>query len=147
MSKMNHQHTNELLTKLLKTTLTWNIDISWLHNVQWLMKSFGKASQVFPNLQSTWGNIFNTYKLVVPVTFGHPWLRHSSHPEHVVVSTDVVQVSELAVCTLRLSVRVFTPLLDMRKPKTPVLTFWTLVPESFGNFRKHAPLYNCRFFQ
>jgi hypothetical protein len=36
-----------------------------------------------------------------------------------------------------LSVRVFTPLPDVRKPKTSVLTFWTLVPESFGNFWKH----------
>jgi len=55
-------------------------------------------------------------KLVVHVTFGHPWLRHSSHPERVVVLTDVVRISEPTVCTLRLSVRVFTPLPDMRKP-------------------------------
>jgi len=78
------------------------------------------------------------------MTFGHPWLRHSSHHEHVVVLTDVVQVSEPAVCTLRLSIRVFTPLSDVRKPKTPVLTFWTLVLESFENFRKHVLLYNRR---
>jgi len=87
------------------------------------------------------------FELVVPVTFGQPWLCHSSHPERAVVPTDVVRISESAVCTLMLSVRVFTPLFDMRKPKTPVLTFWTLVPESFGNFRKHAPLYNRRFFR
>jgi hypothetical protein len=62
-------------------------------------------------------------KLVVLVTFGHPWLRHSSHPERAVVSTDVVRVSKPAMCTLRLSVRVFTPLPDVRKPKTPILTF------------------------
>jgi hypothetical protein len=61
--------------------------------------------------------------LVVPVTFGHPWLRHSSHPEHAVVSTDVVRVLKPTVCTLRLLVWVFTPLPDMRKPKTLVLTF------------------------
>jgi len=73
--------------------------------------------------------------LVVPVTFGHPWLHHSSHPERAVVPTDVVRVSEPAVCTLRLSIRVFTPLPDVRKPKTLVMTFWTLVPESFGNFQ------------
>jgi hypothetical protein len=85
--------------------------------------------------------------LVVPLAFGHPWLRHSSHPEHAVVPTDVMRVSEPAVCTLRLSVRVFTPLFDVKKPKTPVLTFWTLVPESFGNFRKRAPLYKRRFFR
>jgi hypothetical protein len=42
--------------------------------------------------------------LVVPVTFGHPWLRHSSHLERVVVPTNVVQVSEPAVCTFRLSI-------------------------------------------
>jgi hypothetical protein len=77
------------------------------------------------------------------MTFGHPWLLHSSHPERAVVPTDVVQVSEPTVCTLRLLVRVFTPLPDVRKPKT----FWTLVLESFGNFRKHAPLYNRRFFR
>jgi len=41
----------------------------------------------------------------------------------VVVPTDVVWVLELVVCTLRLSVLVFTPLPDVRKPKTPVLTF------------------------
>jgi hypothetical protein len=81
-------------------------------------------------------------KLVVLVTFGHPWLRHSSHPERAVVSTDVVRVSKPAMCTLRLSVRVFTPLPDVRKPKTPILTFWTLVPKNFENFWKHAPLYN-----
>jgi hypothetical protein len=81
------------------------------------------------------------------VTFGHLWLRHSSHPERVVVSTNIVRVSKPAVCTLRLSIRVFIPLPDMRKPKTPVLTFWTLVLESFGNFRKHAPLYNRQFFR
>jgi hypothetical protein len=81
-------------------------------------------------------------RLVVSVTFGHSWLRHSSHLERAVVPPDVVRVLELAVCTLRLSVRVFTPL-----PKTPVLTFWTLVPESFENFRKHVLLYNRRFFQ
>jgi len=81
------------------------------------------------------------------VTFGHPWLRHSSHPECAVVPTDVVRVSEPAVCTFRLSVRVFIPLPDVRKPKTPVLTFWTLVPKSFGNFRKHVPLYNRQFFR
>jgi len=80
------------------------------------------------------------------VTLEHSWLRHFSYLERAVVSTDVVRVSEPAVCTLRLSIRVFTPLTDMRKPKTPVLTFWTLVPESFGNFQKHAPLYNRRFF-
>ncbi len=85
--------------------------------------------------------------LVVPVTFGHPWLRHSNHPERAVIPTDVVRVSESAVCTLRLSIRVFTPLLDVRKSKTPVLTFWTLVLESFGNFRKHVPLYNRWFFR
>jgi hypothetical protein len=85
-------------------------------------------------------------KLVVLVTFGHPWVRHSSHLERTMVPTDVVRVSKLAVCPLRLSVRVFTPLPDVRKPKTLVLTFWTLVPESFGNFWKHAPLYNRRFF-
>jgi len=73
--------------------------------------------------------------LVVPVTFEHSWLCHSSHPERTVVPTDVVRVSEPAVCTLRLSIRVFTPLPDVRKPKTLVLTFWTLVPESFGNFQ------------
>ncbi len=84
--------------------------------------------------------------LVVPMTFGHPWLCHFNHPEHAVVSTDV-RVSEPAVCTLRLSVRIFTPLFNVRKPKTPVLTFWTLVPENFENFRKHAPLYNRRFFR
>jgi len=44
------------------------------------------------------------FKLMVPVTFGHPWLRHSNHLERVVVSIDVVQVSEPAVCALRLSV-------------------------------------------
>jgi hypothetical protein len=70
---------------------------------------------------------------VVLVTFGHPWLRHSSHPERAVDMTDVVRVLELTVCTLRLSVRVFIPLPDVRKPKTPVLTFWTLVLESFEN--------------
>ncbi len=32
--------------------------------------------------------------LVVPMTFGHPWLHHSSHPERVVVPTDVVRVLE-----------------------------------------------------
>jgi len=69
------------------------------------------------------------------MTFGHPWLRHSSHPERAVVLTNVVRVSEPAVCTFRLSIRVFTPLPDVRKPKTLVLTFWTLVPESFGNFQ------------
>jgi hypothetical protein len=69
------------------------------------------------------------------MTFGHPWLHHSSHPECAVVPTDVVRVSEPAVCTLRLPIRVFTPLHDVRKPKTLVLTFWTLVPQSFGNFR------------
>jgi hypothetical protein len=78
------------------------------------------------------------------MTFGHPWLRHSNHPERAVVSTDVVRVSELAVCTLKLSFRVFTLLPDVRKPKTLVLTFWTLIPESFGNFQKHVPLYNHR---
>jgi hypothetical protein len=87
------------------------------------------------------------HRLVVPVTFGHPWLCHSSHLERAVVPTDVVRVSELVVCTLRLSVHVFTLLPDMRKPKTLVLTFWTLVPKSFGNFRKHAPLYNRWFFR
>jgi len=61
--------------------------------------------------------------LVVPMTFGHPWLRHSSYPEHAMVSTDIVRVSEPAVCTLRLSIRVFTPLPDVKKPKTLVLTF------------------------
>ncbi len=60
---------------------------------------------------------------VVPVTFGHSWLRHSSHPKRAVVPTDVVRVSEPAMCTLRLSVRVFIPLPHMRKRKTPVLTF------------------------
>jgi hypothetical protein len=79
--------------------------------------------------------------LVVPVTFRYPWLRHSSHPERTVVPTDVVRVSEPTVCTFELSVRVFIPLFILKKPKTPVLTFWTLVPESFGNFRKHVPLY------
>jgi len=83
---------------------------------------------------------------MVPVTFRHPWLRHSNHPKHALVPTDVVRVSKPAVCTLRLSIRVFTPLPNVKKSKTPVLTFWTLVPESFGNFRKHAPLYNFRFF-
>jgi len=87
------------------------------------------------------------FQLVVPMTFGHSWLRHSSHPEHAVVPTDVVRVSKPAVCTLRLSIRVFTSLPDVKKPKTPVLTFWTLVPESFENFQKHAPLYNRRFFR
>jgi hypothetical protein len=53
------------------------------------------------------------------MTFEHSWLRHSSHPERAVVLTNVVRVSELAVCTLRL----FTPLPNMRKPKTSVLTF------------------------
>jgi hypothetical protein len=61
--------------------------------------------------------------LVVPVTFGHPWLRHSSHPERAAVPTDVVRVLEPTVCTLKLSIRVFTPLPNVRKPKTPVLTF------------------------
>jgi len=65
----------------------------------------------------------NIQVLVVPVTFGHSWLRHSSHLERAVVSIDVVRVSEPTVCTLRLSIRVFTPLLDVRKPKTLVLTF------------------------
>jgi hypothetical protein len=92
-------------------------------------------------------NTCHIYILVVPVTFEHPWLRHSGHPEHAVVPTDVVQVSEPVVCTFRLSVRVFTPLPDMRKPKIPVLTFWTLVLESFGNFQKHVLLYNRRFFR
>jgi len=81
------------------------------------------------------------------VTFGHPWLCHSNHPERAVVPTNIMQVSEPAVCTLKLLVRVFTPLLDMKKPKNPVLTFWTLVPESFENFQKHILLYNRRFFQ
>ncbi len=30
-------------------------------------------------------------------------------------------------------------LTGVRKPKNPVLIFWTLVFESFGNFRKHVP--------
>jgi hypothetical protein len=86
-------------------------------------------------------NLFS-FVLVVLVTFGHPWLRHSSHPERAMVPTDVVRVSELVVCTLRLSVRVFTPLPDGgEKTQNP------LVPESFGNFWKHAPLYNRRFFR
>jgi hypothetical protein len=84
---------------------------------------------------------------VVPVTFGHLWLRHFGHLERAVVSIDVVRVSKPVVCTLRLSVRVFIPLPDVKKPKTLVLTFWTLVLESFGNLRKHVPLYNRRFFQ
>jgi hypothetical protein len=64
------------------------------------------------------------------------------------VPTDIVWVSEVAVCTFKLSIRVFPPLPDgMRKPKTLILTFWTLVPESFGNFRKQVPLYNRRFFR
>jgi hypothetical protein len=60
---------------------------------------------------------------VVPVTYGHPWLHHSSHLEHVVVPTDIVQVSKPTVCTLKLSIQVFIPLPDVKKPKTPVLTF------------------------
>jgi hypothetical protein len=67
--------------------------------------------------------------LVVPVTFGHSWLRHSSHPERAVVLTDVVRVSEPAVCILMLSVRVFIPFLDVRKFKTPVLTFEPWFPK------------------
>jgi hypothetical protein len=47
-----------------------------------------------------WSNII----LVILVTFGHPWLRHSSHLERAVVLTDVVRVSKPAVYTLRLSV-------------------------------------------
>jgi hypothetical protein len=27
------------------------------------------------------------YILVVPVTFGHPWVRHSSHPERFIWSS------------------------------------------------------------
>jgi hypothetical protein len=50
------------------------------------------------------GMLWNNIILVVPVTFGHPWLRHSSHPERAVVLIDVVRVSEPAVYTLRLSV-------------------------------------------
>ncbi len=68
-------------------------------------------------------NLCFLFILVVLVTFGHPWLRHSNHLERAVVSIDVVRVSKPAVCTLMLSVRVFTPLLDVRKLKTPVLTF------------------------
>jgi len=64
-------------------------------------------------------------KLVVPVTFKHPWLRHSSHPEHIVVPTDVVRVLEPAVCTFRLSIRVFTPLPDVKNPKPQ---FWHFEP-------------------
>jgi hypothetical protein len=60
-----------------------------------------------------------------------------------VVPINVVWVSEPVMCTLRLSLPYPT---GVRKPKTLVLTFWTLVPESFGNFQKHAPLYNRRFF-
>jgi len=75
------------------------------------------------NAQMLFASLPPYLKLVVLVTFGHSWLRHSSHLERAVVPTNVVRVLEPAVCTLRLSVRVFTPLPNVRKPKTPVLTF------------------------
>jgi hypothetical protein len=78
-------------------------------------------------LDGTVVKIVNSKILVVPVTFRHPWLRHSSHPERVVVPIDVVRVSEPAVCTLRLSVRVFTPLPDggekTQNPSSDILNF------------------------
>jgi len=114
----------------------WNLWHRWL-----VWSNWEKICPLFSDIIQYW------FQLVVPVTFGHSWLRHSSHSERTMVLTNIVWVSEPAVCTLKLSVRVFTPLLDVKKPKTPVLTFWTLVPKSFGNFWKHVPLYNRWFFR
>ncbi len=74
---------------------------------------------------------------MVPVTFGHPWLRHSSHPERAVVPTDIVRVSEPAMCTLRLSVRVFTPLPDEgEKTQNPGFDILKLGSRKFWKFPK-----------
>jgi len=93
-------------------TLTYEI----CHLLQW----YGCGASQHNNLVQVLSCLL---KLMVPVTFGHPWLHHSNHPERAMILTDVVRVLEPAVCTLMLSVRVFTPLPNVRKPKTPVLTF------------------------
>jgi hypothetical protein len=64
------------------------------------------------------------------------------------VPTDVVRVLEPAVGTLRLLVRVFIPLLDGgEKTQNPSSDILNLGSWKFWKFRKHAPLYNRRFFR
>jgi hypothetical protein len=88
-------------------------------------------------LDGTVVKIVNSKILVVPVTFGHPWLHHSSHPERTVVPTDVVRVSEPAMCTFRLSVRVFIPLPDEgEKTQNPGSDILNLGSRKFCKFPK-----------
>jgi hypothetical protein len=75
MSRMDHQHTNELLAKLLKNTLTWNIDIfmkifldDFTMFSDW-SSHFEKFHKCFQTCK-VYGINFNTYKCAFMVLLG-----------------------------------------------------------------------------